>query len=116
MWEVVNLLKPDRIGHGIHCVDDEKLMKHLHDNNIVLEVCPTSNLQTSAVKTWEEMGSVIQTLKKHAVPFTINSDGPELLGINVKEEFETLLEKNILTIEDVVTCTNTAKAATFIRG
>lgn len=116
MWEVVTLLKPDRIGHGIHCVDDPKLMAHLKQQHIVLEVCPTSNLQTSAVKTWDEMSTVIQTLKTHGVPFTINSDGPELLGINVREEFETLLEKHILTIDDVIACTNTAKAATFIRG
>ncbi len=114
MWEVVNLLKPDRIGHGIHAVDDEKLMAHLKEHNIVLEVCPTSNLQTSAVKTWDEMGDVLRTLKENNVPFTINSDGPELLGITVKEEFETLLEKKFLTIDDVIECTKTAKNATFI--
>ena len=114
MWEVVKLLKPDRIGHGIHCIDDPKLMAYLAEKQIVLEVCPTSNLQTSAVKTWDEMGTVIATLKNHAVPFTINSDGPELLGINVKEEFERLLEKKIFTPDDVIACTNTAKRATFI--
>jgi adenosine deaminase len=114
MWEVVKLLKPDRIGHGIHAVDDEKLMAHLKEHNIVLEVCPTSNLQTSAVKTWDEMGEVLRTLKENNVPFTINSDGPELLGITVKEEFETLLEKKFLTIDDVIECTKTSKNATFI--
>lgn len=115
MWEVVKLLKPDRIGHGIHCIDDPKLMAHLAKEHIVLEVCPTSNLQTSAVKTWQEMGTVLSTLKKHSVPFTINSDGPELLGINVKEEFQTLLDKNLLTVDDVIACTKTAKEASFIR-
>jgi adenosine deaminase len=114
MWEVVNLLKPDRIGHGIRCVDDPKLMAHLKEHNIVLEVCPTSNLQTSAVKTWEEMGVILKTLKEHGVPFTINSDGPELLSISAKEEFETLLAKGIFTPEDVIACTKTAKEATFI--
>ncbi len=115
MWEVVTLLQPDRIGHGIRCVDDPKLMDYLREHNIVLEVCPTSNLQTSAVKTWDEMGTIIETLKKYQVPFTINSDGPELLGINVKEEFERLIAKGILTEEDVVTCTEIAKKATFIK-
>lgn len=115
MWEVVKLLKPDRIGHGIRAVDDSKLMARLVKENITLEVCPTSNLQTSAVKTWEEMGSIIASLKKHGVPFTINSDGPELLGTNVREEFETLLSKNILTIDDVIESTKQAKKASFIR-
>lgn len=114
MWEVVSLLKPDRIGHGIRCVDDTKLMEHLAQKNITLEVCPTSNLQTSAVKTWDEMGTILSTLKKYHVPFTINSDGPELLSTNVKEEFETLVAKKILTDEDVVACTNRAKIASFL--
>lgn len=116
MWEVVRLLAPDRIGHGIRCVDDPKLMEYLAQKNITLEVCPTSNLQTSAVKTWVEMGTVIATLKKHHVPFTINSDGPELLSTNVKEEFERLVGKNILTQEDVAVYTQRAKDASFIRS
>lgn len=116
MWDVVHLLSPDRIGHGIRCVDDEKLMRYLKDHHIVLEVCPTSNIQTSAIKTWNELKDTIDTLKKHDVPFTINSDGPELLSTNVKEEFEALLEKNIVTPDDVVAITKTAKGATFIRS
>jgi adenosine deaminase len=115
VWDVVNLLAPDRIGHGIRSVDDPKLMEYLREHHIVLEICPTSNLQTSAVKNWEEMGEIIGTLKSNGVPFTINSDGPELLSINVKEEFETLLEKKILNSDDVVSCTKIAKEASFIK-
>lgn len=114
MWDVIHLVKPDRIGHGIRCVDDLKLMEYLAEKNITLEVCPTSNIQTSAVKTWEEMGRVLSTLKKYHVPFTINSDGPELLSTNVKEEFERLLNKNILTEDDVFACTQRAKKASFL--
>lgn len=115
MWEVVKLLQPDRIGHGIRCVDDVKLMAYLKDHHIVLEVCPTSNIQTSAVKDWEEMGTVLKTLKANGVPFTINSDGPELLGTNVKEEFEKLIDKGIFSVDDVVACTKTARDASFVR-
>lgn len=115
MWEVVKLLQPDRIGHGIRCVDDAKLMEYLKQHHIVLEVCPTSNIQTSAVKTWDEMATVIAALKKHGVLFTINSDGPELLGTNVKEEFEKLIDKGILTVDDVGACTKIAREASFIR-
>lgn len=116
MWEVVQLLKPDRIGHGIRCVDDPRLCEYLKQHNTVLEVCPTSNIQTSAVKDWEEMGTILATLKTRGVPFTINSDGPELLATNVKEEFERLVEKHILTREDVVLCTKTAREASFIKN
>lgn len=114
MREVIEKLSPDRIGHGIRCVDDPGLMDLLREKRIALEVCPLSNLQTSAVKTWEEMNDIIQTLKKHKVPFTINSDGPELLGTSVREEFEVLLAKNILTADDIVDCTKTAKEVSFV--
>ena len=115
VWEVIKYLKPDRIGHGIRSVDDAKLMSYLAQHNIVLEVCPTSNIQTNAVSSWDEMGEIIAKFIHHKVPFTINSDGPELLGTNVKEEFERLVIRKILTEDDVVTATQTAKKATFVR-
>ncbi len=115
VWKVVNLLKPDRIGHGTRSVEDPKLLDYLVSQHIVLEVCPMSNIQTSAVKDWADMGRVISRLKRHGVAFTINSDGPELLGTTVKEEFERLVEKGILNEQDVSNCTNTAKKATFIK-
>ncbi|OGG11528.1 hypothetical protein A2Z00_02770 [Candidatus Gottesmanbacteria bacterium RBG_13_45_10] len=115
VWDVVKALVPDRIGHGIRATDDPSLLEHLAKNHITLEVCPTSNIQTSAVAGWEEMGGVIAKLKEYHVPFTINSDGPELLGTTVKEEFERLMEKEIMDVEDVVACTGTARAATFIK-
>ena len=115
MWEVIKTLSPDRIGHGIRCVDDPKLMEYLRDEKITLEVCPLSNLQTSAVKTWEEMKTVIQTLLTHHVPLTINSDGPELLGTSVREEFELLLDKHIMTVSDITACTKAELEATFVR-
>lgn len=113
--KVVTLLKPNRIGHGIRSIDDPQLLEQLAKENIVLEVCPTSNIQTQAAKDWEDIKNILATLKSAGVPVTINSDGPELLGTSVKEEFEKLVEKGILTPDDVMTCTETAKKATFIK-
>ena len=50
VWKVVNLLKPDRIGHGIRSVEDPKLLVHLAKQYIALDVCPISNIQTSGMK------------------------------------------------------------------
>jgi adenosine deaminase len=115
IWEVVKVLRPDRIGHGIRSVDDPKLLEYLREKHIVLEVCPTSNLQTSAVKDWAEMKVILETFLQYRVPFTINSDGPELLATNVKEEFERLMAHGILTEDDVKYCTKQAREASFIR-
>jgi adenosine deaminase len=115
VWKVVKLLQPNRIGHGIRSIDDPALLEYLKEHNIVLEVCPTSNIQTQAAKDWDEVKKIIDTLKASGAPFTINSDGPELLGTSVKEEFEKLVEKGVLTPEDVIACTETAKKATFVK-
>ncbi|MBI5619711.1 adenosine deaminase [Candidatus Gottesmanbacteria bacterium] len=115
IWQVVKLLTPERIGHGIRSVGDSKLLDELAKRKVVLEVCPMSNIQTNAVRDWKEMGNIIDALKQHGVPFTINSDGPELLGTTVAEEFEKLMEKGILTKEDIASCIKRANNATFIR-
>jgi adenosine deaminase len=112
---VVKLLSPHRIGHGIKSVEDPMLLEELAKRGIVLEVCPTSNIQTQAARDWEDIKHILMKLKSAGVAFTINSDGPELLATNVKEEFERLLAKGVLTQDDVIACTKTAKEASFIR-
>ena len=115
MWEVVNELQPDRIGHGIACVKDVALMKHLVDKKIVLETCPTSNLNTKVVKDLDEMRQIYKTLKENQVPFTINTDGPEMQRISLRGEFQMLLENNILTEEDLLRANEIASQASFIK-
>lgn len=114
IWDVVRKLEPDRIGHGIRSVDDPKLLNFLAERGIVLEVCPTSNIMTKAVKDWEEMRDIIIMFKKFNVAFTINSDGPVFLRTNVKQEFKKLYEKKILTLEEIASSIKLAKNSTFI--
>ncbi len=47
--EVVEHLRPDRIGHGILAAGDPELMRLLREAGVVLEICPTSNLLTKAL-------------------------------------------------------------------
>ncbi|MBI3386036.1 adenosine deaminase, partial [Candidatus Gottesmanbacteria bacterium] len=114
MWEVVTKLEPDRIGHGIHAVDDPKLMKELAKRNITLEVCPSSNIRTQVVHDWRQMGHILQKLFAHGVSFCVNSDGPELVGTNVQEEYERLLERKCITEEQAKRCLGVARQATFV--
>lgn len=114
MWDVLNYLKPDRLGHGIACIKDPKLMNYLAKNNIVLETCPTSNLQTKVLKNFDEMRQVYKTLKKYCVPFTINTDGPEFQNTTLLGEFRKLLSNNILTKEDLIEANKIAIKASFI--
>jgi adenosine deaminase len=115
MWEVVEHLRPNRIGHGILSAYDERLMDRVADRGIVLEVCPTSNLRTRAVRDIEELRHILATLKRHGVPVTINTDGPQMLHTTVVKEYQVLLEHGIFTDDDVQASIHVARAASFLR-
>ena len=115
MWEVITELQPERIGHGIACVTDTKLMNYLSRHQIVLETCPTSNLHTKLVKDFDELREIYITLKKHKVSFTINTDGPEMQRISLRGEFEKLLDNQILTEADILKANKIASEASFIK-
>jgi adenosine deaminase len=114
MWESIEALKPDRIAHGIACVEDKSLMAYLAKNHIPLDTCPTSNLHTKALKSLDEMRVMYRTLIDNGVPFTISTDGPEMNGTSLRKEFKLLLENNILTQEEIRAANTLAHEVSFI--
>src|SRR3989338_3796073 len=61
LWECIESINPDRIGHGIKASQDKKLMQELAKRQITLEVCPLSNLMTKAVQNDNELTKIFQT-------------------------------------------------------
>src|ERR671931_1224636 len=72
--EVVQALRPDRIGHGILAAGDAALMDELADAGIVLEICPTSNLLTKALAGEDALRDTLRSFVEHGVGFTIATD------------------------------------------
>ncbi len=116
MFYVVREIKPDRIGHGVQCVKNPELMAELRKSGIVLEICPTSNLRNSVFKNIAELSKAIKTLLKNKIPFTINTDGPEMYQSNILKEQEFLLKHKILNQKQVDDCTKLAFQSTFIKA
>lgn len=116
VWQVLKLLNPDRIGHGVKSTDDESLLKELNRRGVVLEVCPSSNLATGVVKDISDFRQIFAKLKEYRVPFTINTDGPEMLRTNLISEYQLLLTHNILTEDDLAEASRRAKDASFIKN
>ena len=114
MWEVVEHLRPHRVGHGILSANDEQLMRRVASDGIVLEICPTSNLRTRAVRDIEDLRRVLDTLRAYGVKFTINTDGPQMLNTNLVKELRMLLEHGIFTDADVRQAITTAYDASFL--
>ena len=113
---VVERLRPDRIGHGVAAAASEEAMRKLVEAGTVLELCPTSNLRTHAVEDLEGFGSVIERFREAGVRYTVNTDGPYLLGTTLREEFDLLLRHGIMSAAEVRSCTETALAASFVRA
>ena len=113
--EVIELLEPDRIGHGVRATEDEGTMELLSASGAVLEVCPTSNLNTGVLKGVREIKSVFRTLQRHKVKFTLNTDGPEMLKTNLRGEIDFLLRNRILTKGRVLEANRDAFGASFVK-
>ncbi len=83
---VVELLEPDRIGHGVKAAYDPRAMSMIRERGIVLEICPTSNLNTRVVSGWDEFRWIFDTFRRNEIRFTINTDGPEMLKTYIRDE------------------------------
>jgi adenosine deaminase len=88
--EVVEALRPDRIGHGILAAQDATLMEQIRVADITLEICPTSNLLTKALPDEDAVREIFRTFADNGVPFTIATDGPEMMKTHLRDEFDLL--------------------------
>ena len=99
IWDSLNLLKVNRIDHGVQCLKDEKLVERLLIKKVPLTVCPLSNVK---LKVFDKLCD--HNLKKmldKKLMVTINSDDPAYFGgyLN-KNLIETSRSLN-LNIEDI---------------
>jgi adenosine deaminase len=115
MMVVMDMWRPSRIGHGIAAAQSEEAMRKLVEQKIVLEICPSSNLRTRVVSSLADMGGLLRRFDERGVRFTINTDGPYLLGTHLRQEFELLIEGGVLSDQQALRCIETAKQATFLQ-
>ena len=84
-----------RIGHGIRCLEEPSLLSELALNNITLECCATSNLNT---KVFSKITSYpIRQLLDNHIRATLNCDNMTVSNTNLAQEFHLLKEKTGLT-------------------
>jgi len=114
--EVLDVLRPDRIGHGILAAGDEELMRELRDTEVVLEICPTSNLLTKALADENAVHDVFRAFVDFGVRFTIATDGPEMMRTHLRDEFDLLLRIGALTPDELEDANARGHQASFVRG
>lgn len=84
-----------RIGHGIRSIEDDEVIKKLIENNVYLEICPSSNLQTKAVESIEYYP--FRKLLDRGVKLTVNTDNKNISDTTLSEEFKILEDNFSLT-------------------
>ena len=114
--QVLEVLRPDRIGHGILAAGDEDLMRELRDAEVVLEICPTSNLLTKALPDESAVREVFRTFVDRGVRFTIATDGPEMMRTHLRDEFDLLLRIGALSQDELEDANGRGHEASFVRG
>jgi len=85
VWDALTHLGAERIGHGTTSVQDPRLLEHLVEHRIPLEVCPTSNVATRAVERIED--HPLPALRDAGVVVTVNSDDPPMFGTTLNREY-----------------------------
>ncbi|HEY0238525.1 MAG TPA: adenosine deaminase [Friedmanniella sp.] len=90
IWDAIRTLGAERIEHGISAVRDPDLMAYLAENDITLDVCPTSNV---ALKVVPELAQhPLATLVAAGVPVSINTDDPPMFGTDLNREYAIAAE------------------------
>jgi adenosine deaminase len=110
--EAIELAHPDRIGHGIHAIEDMRVVELIKECGITLEVNPWSNYLTNSVRTIEE--HPLKKLFDLGVKVTINSDDPEVLETNLNNEYRIAHEILGMSMAKIATCNRYAYEASFI--
>lgn len=98
-----------RIGHGIRCIEDQKLMEILKIGELVLEVCPISNLQTQAV----EGEHPLEKLYNNGIKTTISPDNNTVSNTDILQEYEWILENTKLEPKDLLQMSINAARGAF---
>lgn len=90
IWDALEVLGAERIGHGTSAALDPVLLTHLAETGIPLEVCPSSNIATRAVESLAD--HPITAFRDAGVVITINSDDPPMFGTTLNREYEIAAE------------------------
>lgn len=114
MWETLRYFQPQRIGHGVRCVEDPALVDYLVKNRIHLEVCPTSNVQTNVFATLAD--HTIDKLYQAGISLGINTDGRTMENVTLSEEYRRLHDCFGWGPEHFLRCNLDALEAAFVEG
>lgn len=101
-----------RIGHGVRAIEDPDLVRRIADEQIVLEICPGSNV---ALGVFPDLAShPIKRLMDAGVAITLNSDDPPFFRTSIGAEYDQMAKTHGLNERALVEITRTSIKAGFL--
>jgi len=99
VWECIEHLKPERIGHGVAAGGDPVLIAEIAKRGISIECCPVSNLRTGAVKSLKT--HPIRSFIDAGIKVSVNTDDPPMFGTDMNNEYIQLHNELGFTVEEL---------------
>jgi adenosine deaminase len=112
VWQAINLLGAERIGHGVNSYKDQTLLDHMVKYNIGFESCLTSNFQTGTVK--DLANHPLKKFLANGNLACLNTDDPAVENIEIKQEFDIAQRVLGLTSSQITQLQENAIAMSFL--
>lgn len=112
IWEAINLLKVERIDHGVRCDEDPQLIEYLRKSQIPLTVCPVSNVRLCVYKEMTQHN--IFTLLNAGLRVMVNSDDPTYFGGYLNDNYFALTKAFPMTRAQALRLAHNSFTASFI--
>ncbi|MBS0358987.1 MAG: adenosine deaminase, partial [Proteobacteria bacterium] len=111
MRETIDTLGVTRLGHGVLCFSDEKLMRELANNKIHCEVCPGSNISLGVFKSFDQ--HPLRIMYDAGISLSLNSDDPPFFGTSMLKEYQNAVEHFNFNASDLLKVTRYGIEASF---
>jgi adenosine deaminase len=107
--DALDVLRPNRIAHGVRAVEDPELLRRLADEGVTCDVCPTSNIKLGVCTAIE--AHQLATMLEAGVPVTINADDQLYFGPKVGDEYALVQQAFDLSDEQLAEIARTSARA-----
>ncbi|MDQ8951816.1 adenosine deaminase [Acinetobacter rudis] len=112
VWQALDVLKVNRIDHGVRSEEDPDLLDRLRSENMPLTVCPLSNLKLCVVDDMKQHN--IQRLLQQGLCVMVNSDDPSYFGGYMNDNFIAITEALNLSNDEIKQLAINSFNASFI--
>jgi adenine deaminase len=112
IWQALDLLGAERIDHGVRCLEDDRLVRHLAAHQVPLTVCPFSNVRLRVVDTLAD--HPLPTLLERGLLASVHSDDPAYFGGYIGDNYTAVAAELDFGVDTVARLARNGITASFL--